>query len=106
MVDRRSISGGSGKKFAGSGTPVIPLRESHGGKSSDQAKGVKYAVEFIRNTWKIRTSRQPVLPWSHDLWGRLGLGSNAGRLLKDYWHLSRARRQLCRYRELLYQGPL
>jgi hypothetical protein len=32
-MDCGSISGGSGKKFAGSGTPVGPLLESHRGKS-------------------------------------------------------------------------
>src|SRR6202035_1897323 len=99
-------SGGSGKKFAGSGTPLRPFWKLI--EASDQLKpwGAKYAVEFVRITWKIRTSRQPVLPWSHDVWGRLGLGSNARRLLKDYWRLSGARRQLCRYRKFLYQGAL
>src|SRR3977135_373233 len=37
MLDCGSISGGSGKKFAGSGTRVIPVLESHRGKSSDKA---------------------------------------------------------------------
>jgi hypothetical protein len=36
MVDCGSISGGSGKKFAGSDTPGKPLLESHRGKSGAQ----------------------------------------------------------------------
>ena len=54
MLDCASISGGSGKTFAGSGTPVRALLESHRGKSSDKANGPCYkANTFARSCGEL-----------------------------------------------------